>query len=128
MARQLLVTYTEGTVAAWGEGFLPRVAVVLGTLGEVRLLDLTGKGQSPLSSVTDLAEVEGLALYAGQLTVACLATAPRLRIVGAISDNRALGMDYAALQARGIPVVDTTRGWAQSVAEVGLNLMLSCLR
>jgi D-3-phosphoglycerate dehydrogenase len=97
-------------------------------LGDVQLLDLSGQQRPALSSVTSLAEVEAVALYAGQLTAACTAAAPRLRLVGNIGDNRGHGIDYAALQARGISVVDTTRGWAQSVAEVGLNLVLSALR
>src|SRR5262249_11276453 len=125
---EILITYNAGTLAAWGEDFVARVEVGLRSLGDVQLLDLTGQERPPLSQVTSLGEIDAVALYAGQLSAGCIASAPRLPLVGNIGDTRGLGVDYAALRARGISVVDTTRGWAQSVAEVGLNLMLNSLR
>ena len=128
MSRTILVTYDDSGVFAWGEGFVPRIEAGLDWLGEVRTLDLTGRRDAPLSTVISLSDVDALALYSGRLTAACMAAAPRLRLGGKHRRQPGLGVDYSALRERDIPVVDTTRGWAQSVAEVGLNLMLSCLR
>ncbi|MBI3911413.1 MAG: hypothetical protein HY320_10835 [Armatimonadetes bacterium] len=128
METNILISCSTGTASEWGETFLPRLRTGLAPLGDIRLLDLTGQENAVLSQILPLADVDAIALYAGRLTADCVAAAPRLRLVGGIFDNRAYRVDYRSLQARGVPLVDTTRGWAQSVAETGLSLMLACLR
>ncbi len=72
--------------------------------------------------------MEAVALFGGRLTERCLAGAPALRAVGCNTDNTGGGLPLAALRERGIPVIDTTRAWGQSVAEVALLLALAALR
>ena len=82
----------------------------------------------PLGEHADLASVDAIALFGGRLTERCLAGAPALRAVGCNTDNTGGGLPLAALRERGIPVIDTTRAWGQSVAEVALLLALAALR
>ena len=81
-----------------------------------------------LHTRADLSEVEAIALFGGQLTDACLERAPRLRVVGCNTDNTGHGLPLEALAAAGVPVIDTTRAWGQSVAEIALCLALAALR
>lgn len=84
---------------------------------------------APLSTLTSLHDVDGLVCFGGPtLTDACIASAPRLRMVGAVADNAGFGLPIEALFGRDIPIIDSTRGWAPSVAELGLCLALSALR
>ncbi|MEJ7664496.1 MAG: hypothetical protein WKG07_35780 [Hymenobacter sp.] len=48
--------------------------------------------------------------------------------MGCNTDNTGRGLPLDALRARNIPVIDTTRAWGQSVAEVAFGLALSALR
>lgn len=109
--------------------FVPdRVITRLSELGEVTVLN--SDQQTPVHEQTDLREVVGLVMFFGgpALTANCVAAAPRLRMVGAVSDNAGFGLPVEALFDREIPIIDSTRGWAQSVAELGLCLALCALR
>jgi phosphoglycerate dehydrogenase-like enzyme len=103
-----------------------RLGERLGTLGEVEVVSL--EREAPLGEHADLRAVDAVALFGGRLTEACVAGAPALKAVGCNTDNTGRGLPLAALQARGIPVIDTTRAWGQSVAEVALALALAALR
>src|SRR5947209_4010667 len=98
----------------------------LGELGEVR--ELNPAKDEPLHRQADLSEVWGLVWFGGRFTPECVAAAPRLRAVGGMTDNSGHGVPLAALAARGISFIDSTRAWSQSVAEVALGLALGALR
>lgn len=109
--------------------FVPeRVVARLGELGTVTVLN--NDIQTPAHEQADLSAVEGIVIFSGGavLTDACIAAAPRLRMVGAVADNAGFGLPVQALFDRKVPIIDGTRGWAQSVAEIGLCLALSALR
>lgn len=95
-------------------------------LGQTGVLELD-RGQ-PVSDYADLAGVHGIALFGGQLTGACVNRAPLLRVVGCNTDNTGGGLPLDTLRAAGVPVIDTTRAWGQSVAETALALALAGLR
>ena len=124
MARFLFARSPE-LERAWP--FVPaRLVERLGPLGEVDVVQL--ERGAALSDHADLSAVDGVALFGGQLTEACAARAPNLKVVGCNTDNTGRGLPLPALRARGIPVIDTTRAWGQSVAEVALALALAALR
>lgn len=103
-----------------------RLGERLGALGTVSVVELPR--DTPLGTRADLSSVQGIAWFGGQLTEACVAAAPRLRAVGCNTDNTGHGLPLQALRARGIPAIDTTRAWAQSVAELALGLAIASLR
>jgi phosphoglycerate dehydrogenase-like enzyme len=106
--------------------FLPeRMLARLAELGEVQKLEVT---REPLHRQADLSDVWGLAWFGGALTPECVAAAPRLRVVGGMTDNGGYGLPVAALAERGIPFIDATRAWGPSVAETALALALGALR
>jgi phosphoglycerate dehydrogenase-like enzyme len=82
----------------------------------------------PISEAYDLARHDFLCYFGGRLTERCVDAAPRLRAVATYTDNTGEGLPQAALEARGIPVIDNTRAAAPSVAEIALALMLCALR
>ncbi|HET7767259.1 MAG TPA: NAD(P)-dependent oxidoreductase [Chloroflexota bacterium] len=94
--------------------------------GAVHVLELP-RGE-PISQHLDLSPFDALTLFGGQLTDACVERAPNLKIVGCNTDNTGRGLPLEALAAAGVPIVDTTRAWGQSVAEVALSLALAALR
>ncbi len=98
----------------------------LQALGELRVITL--EREQPLHEATDLADATGIAWFGGRFSADSLAAAPRLRAVGANTDNTGHGLPFDELEARGIPVVETTRAWGQSVAELALALALCALR
>ena len=107
--------------------FVPApLAAGLAGLGELRTVE--APAGAPLHTVTDLHDVTGIALFGGRLTADSVAAAPRLRMVGLVGDNAGYGLDFEALTARDVAVIDATRAWAQSVAEIGLCLTLCALR
>lgn len=103
-----------------------RLAERLGKLGAVDVVEL-GREET-LSDRADLRQVDAVALFGGQLTETCVARAAQLKAIGCNTDNTGRGLPLDVLQERGIPVIDTTRAWGQSVAEVALALALSALR
>ena len=97
-------------------------------LGEVVVVN--NDDQAPISTQMDLRDIDGIIFWDGgpQLTDACIEAAPRLKMVGSVADNAGMGLPIKTLFAHDIPIIDGTRGWAQSVAELGLGLALSALR
>ncbi len=98
----------------------------LSALGEARVLELP-RGE-PLSAHATLSDIDAISLFGGQLTDACVENAPLLKVVGCNTDNTGKGLPLDALDAAGISIIDTTRAWGQSVAEVALALGLAALR
>lgn len=117
---------TENLERTWP--FVPEALMArLHELDEVRVVQV--ERGAPLGEVTDLSRVSAIALFGGVLTEACLAKAPELKAIGAVLDNwghRSCPVD--TLFERDIPMIDGTRAWAQSVAEVTLALTLNALR
>lgn len=103
-----------------------RLVERLAALGEVQVVQL--EREVAVSDHVDLAATDAIALFGGRLTEACMALAPRLKAVGCNTDNTGHGLPLLALAARSISVIDTTRAWGQSVAELALCLALSALR
>lgn len=103
-----------------------RLVERLGALGDVQVVQL--EREAVLSDRAALADTEAIAWFGGRLTEACVEGAPRLRAIGCNTDNTGRGLPLAVLEARGIPVIDTTRAWGQSVAEIALCLALAGLR
>jgi len=91
-------------------------------------LVLNTDSRDPLHKQVDLSETIGISHFGGNLTEDCIAAAPKLKVLGAMTDNSGHGIPYQALQARGIPVIESTRAWSQSVAECAFGLALSSLR
>jgi phosphoglycerate dehydrogenase-like enzyme len=107
--------------------FVPaRLIERLSQLGQVDVVQL--ENDEALSDRVDLRRVDAIAKFGGQLTDRCVAQADALRAVGCNTDNTGSGLPLEALAQRGIPVIDTTRAWGQSVAEIALALALSALR
>ena len=98
----------------------------LATTGEVRVVSV-GR-DAALEQATDLSRCTGIAWFGGRFTAATLRAAPQLKVVGCNTDNTGHGLPMAELGAAGIPVIDTTRAWGQSVAELALALALAALR
>ena len=103
-----------------------RLVERLGQLGDVDVVQL-GR-DDVVGEQVDLAPFDAIAWFGGRLTEACVARAPRLKAVGCNTDNTGHGLPLAALRARQIPAIDTTRAWGQSVAELALGLALAALR
>lgn len=105
-----------------------QVAARLTQLGDLDVVNT--QDEAPISRQADLKDVNGIVYFQGgpTLTDACIAAAPNLRMVGAVADNAGFGLPMEAIFQRNIPLIDGTRGWAQSVAEIGLSLALSSLR
>ncbi len=103
-----------------------RLVERLALLGEVEVVQVR-RGQ-PIEAHADLSMVDAVALFGGQLTEACVARAPALKAVGCNTDNTGHGLPLEALRGRGVPVIDTTRAWGQSVAELALGLAVAALR
>lgn len=122
---QFLFTRSPGLEGSWPfvhEQMVKR----LEELGVTLVLNTTSK--DPLHQQVDLSEVIGISHWGGSLTEACLDNAPKLKVLGTMTDNTGHGIPYAKLQERGIPVIESTRAWAQSVAECAFGLALSSLR
>ena len=91
-------------------------------------LVLNTSSRDPIHEQIDLSETVGISHFGGNLTEACIAAAPKLKVLGAMTDNSGHGIPYKMLQERGIPVIESTRAWSQSVAECAFGLALSSLR
>ena len=91
-------------------------------------LVLNTSSRDPIHEQVDLSETVGISHFGGNLTEACIAAAPKLKVLGAMTDNSGHGIPYKMLQERGIPVIESTRAWSQSVAECAFGLALSSLR
>lgn len=82
----------------------------------------------PIHQQVDLSEVIGISQWGGRLTEECIDNALKLKVLGTMTDNTGHGIPYAKCQSRGIPVIESTRAWSQSVAECAFGLALSSLR
>lgn len=98
----------------------------LGALGKLRVLQL--EPDQCLSEKINPGDVTGLVWFGGQITRKCLDAMPFLRMIGCNTDNTGRGLPFPELVDRRIPVIDTTRAWAPSVAEMALCLALGALR
>ncbi|HEX5415162.1 MAG TPA: NAD(P)-dependent oxidoreductase [Chloroflexota bacterium] len=103
-----------------------RLVARLQALGEVTVC--SAEPGTPVHEVADLRDIAGLAWFGGQVGEATIAAAPRLRMIGGVTDNAGFGLPIEQLASREIYLIDATRAWAQSVAEVALVLALSALR
>lgn len=130
MASRLLFTAGEGFDKGW-PFTRARMVERLKALGEVDVLDVSkdkGQKETPISALTDLAPYAGISHFGGAFTAACLAKAKSLKALGVLTDNSGGSLPMEELAARGIPVIDSTRAWAQSVAECGFTLTLCAMR
>ena len=92
-------------------------------------LVLNTDNRAPLHEQVALNDAIGIVhFYGGSITEACIDAAPNLKVLGTMTDNTGHGIPFEALQARNIPVIESTRAWAQSVAECAFGLALSSLR
>jgi len=82
----------------------------------------------PISDSYDLGPCDFVCYFGGRLTERCVEAAPRLKAIATYTDNTGEGLPRAALEGRGIPVIDNTRAAAPSVAELALALTLCALR
>ncbi|MGI8914873.1 MAG: NAD(P)-dependent oxidoreductase [Chloroflexota bacterium] len=103
-----------------------RLCARLAETGEVQVAKVE-RDQS-VEQVADLGSITGIAWFGGRFTSDTLDAAFSLRVVGCNTDNTGHGLPLVELAARGIPVIDTTRAWGQSVAELALGLALAALR
>ena len=74
----------------------------------------------------DLSDVTALVLFDVEPAEGAL-TRSSVRIVGGVTDGRGI-VELDQLFSRGIPFVDATAGWAQSVAEFAVGLVIASLR
>jgi D-3-phosphoglycerate dehydrogenase len=103
-----------------------RLCERLRLLGEVEIVELPR--DRALGEATDLADADVVLWFGGRISPECIRAASRLRMIGCNTDNTGHGLPLDLLSARGIPIVDTTRAWGQSVAELALALAFSALR
>ncbi|RKU27948.1 hypothetical protein C6497_10215 [Candidatus Poribacteria bacterium] len=122
---QFLFTRNPGLERSWP--FVHEQMVTrLEELGVTLVLNTTS--QDPIHQQVDLSEIIGISQWGGRLTEECIDNAPKLKVVGTMTDNTGHGIPYAKCQSRGIPVIESTRAWSQSVAECAFGLALSSLR
>lgn len=125
MSAQFLIARRPDLARVW-PFVADRLVERLGPLGEVTVC--SAEPTTPLHEVADLRDVVGLAWFGGQVTEATIDAAPRLRMIGGVTDNAGFGLPIERLATREITLIDATRAWAPSVAEVALALALSALR
>lgn len=108
--------------------FVPeRLIEQLSKIGEVRILN--GNRNLPLEAQIDARDVTGIVeMGGGSIGTTTLAAMPKLRMIGGVFDNAAFDLPVTELARRDIPIVDATRAWGQSVAEIALCLALNGLR
>ncbi len=75
-----------------------RMVERLGELGEVEVLN--AENNAPIHEQIDLKEIVGIAHFGGNLTADCIKAAPKLRMVGALTDNTGSGLPLDALAER----------------------------
>ena len=122
---QFLFTRNPGLERSWP--FVHEQMVTrLEELGVTLVLNTTSP--DPIHQQVDLSEVIGISQWGGRLTEECIDNAPKLKVVGTMTDNTGHGIPYEKCQSRGIPVIESTRAWSQSVAECAFGLALSSLR
>jgi phosphoglycerate dehydrogenase-like enzyme len=120
--------FTRSSTLENGWPFVPEALEArLKEFGELEIVQVE-RGQA-VGEATDMSEVNAIALFSGKVTEACVAAAPKLKAVGGVWDNSGhhnLAVD--PMFERGVTIVDATRAWAPSVAEITLALALNGLR
>jgi phosphoglycerate dehydrogenase-like enzyme len=117
----LLVVACSGDLELQWPKFLPTFRECVLDHFEVEVREI----REPCEDI-DLTDVWALVLFDCEVTEEALARG-RLQIVGGVTDGRGI-YELDHLWARGIPFVDATAGWAQSVAEFTMGLMIASLR
>ena len=98
----------------------------LNDIDEVQVVNV--ERDQPIGEVADLSKVSAIAMFGGQLTEACLERAPALKVVGGVFGGGFRSLAVDPMFERDIAIIDATRGWATSVAEITLALTLNALR
>ena len=107
--------------------FLPeRMVARLNEVGPTTVLNTDRT--DPIHEQIKLDSIVGIAHFGGNLTAECIAAASKLRVTGGMTDNSGRGLPLEALGVRNIPFIESTRAWAQSVAECAFGLALCALR
>lgn len=108
--------------------FVPeRLVEQLSKMGEVRVLN--GNKNLPLEAQIDVHDVTGIIEMGGSsIGTTTLDAMPMLQMIGGVFDNAAYDLPVTELALRDIPIIDATRAWGQSVAEIALCLALNGLR
>ena len=122
----ILFTMRDGLEKSWpfmSEPLMER----LNEIDEVQVVTIE-RGQT-IGEATDLSNISAIAMFGGKLTEACLENAPNLKAVGSVWDNGGhhnLAVDQ--MFERDIAIIDATRAWAASLAEMTVALALNSLR
>ena len=100
----------------------------LNEIDEVRVVNAQ-RGQ-PIGEATDLSNVSAIVMFGGTLTEVCLESAPQLKVVCGMwgGGHRSIAGAIDTIFERDIAIIDGTRGWSTSVAEITLALTLNALR
>jgi phosphoglycerate dehydrogenase-like enzyme len=98
----------------------------LNDIDEVQVVNVE-RGQ-PIGKAADLSKVSAIAMFGGQLTDPCLKSAPELKVVAGVFGGGYRNLAVDPIFGRDIAIIDATRGWATSVAEITLALTLNSLR
>ncbi|MCL7458186.1 NAD(P)-dependent oxidoreductase [Micromonospora echinofusca] len=121
--RPVVLLTDDGLLSEFWAFLRERLEQRLSPTCDIRYLDVR---ESDLAAV-DWADIDAVALFGGDLTQDMIAAATRLKVVASETDTCGIeAMD--ALWDAGIPFVEGTPGWGQSVAECGLSLILCGLR
>ena len=121
----ILFARSENLEKAWP--FVPEPLLKqLNEIDEVQVVNID-RGQ-PIGESVDLSHVSAIVLFSGQLTDACLENAPELKVVAGVFGGGHRNLAVDAIFERDIALIDATRGWSTSVAEVTLTLTLNSLR
>lgn len=120
--RQVLLTDNGALETAW-PFTRKRFEEQLSEIADVTHVDVR---ETPMDDI-EWERFHGAALFGGELTEDRIDRAAKLIVVGAITDMHVPSC-YEPLSDRGIPFIDATPAWGQSVAECGFGLILSSLR
>ena len=122
----ILFARSENLERAWP--FVPEALMNrLNEIDEVQVVNV--ERGVPIGEATDLSKISAIAMFGGKLTDACLEGAPELKAVGGVWDNgghRNLAVDE--MFERDIAIIDATRAWSASLAEMTVALALNALR
>ena len=94
------------------------------TPSELKLTEYLG---SPRSLATHVADIEVLVVQGAPVTAELLATAPELRLVGCARGGP-VNVDLDAIDARGLPLVNTPGKNSEAVADLTLAFMVILAR
>ena len=121
----ILFVRTENLEKSWP--FVPEPLLEqLNAIDEVQVVNVE-RGQ-PIGEATDLSKISAVAMFGGTLTATCLEGALELKVVAGVFGGGHNNLAVDEIFERDIAIIDGTRGWATSVAEVTLALTLNSLR